>query len=282
MLQEMNYLRFYFLTLLSGVTTLFSNENVLFRKVKPLSISQSTWLITLIIDLKPYDVMLDKSLQQLQELSEVAWSRCNTFEGFVDEKYTHHLDTISEELIYLNKSRSQLLSVFQGYRTLHNRRKRSILPFAGDILSFLFGTASESDMSNINKHINLLGENQEKLRHVMEHSLTFINMTGQRTFENRVRINKLSDGLGELTQAFRMLSNEIDDTKNVEQFLNFYMQLRDVVESAKEILFEIAIYMEHLHLQMNMLSLGKLTPSTLAPIVGKYAYLCSVVHGYSN
>ena len=72
------------------------------------------------------------------------------------------------------------------------RNKRSLLPWGGDLLNSLFGTATESDLDGIRNQLTSLSANQNDLVHVVENSLTMVNKTNTVTAQNRQAINTMS------------------------------------------------------------------------------------------
>ena len=45
----------------------------------------------------------------------------------------------------------------------HNRKKRSLLPFVGDILGALFGTAISSDVREIRRYLGILANSDSQI-----------------------------------------------------------------------------------------------------------------------
>ena len=80
--------------------------------------------------------------------------------------------------------------------------KRTLVPLVGKGLSFLFGTATKSDVRVMRKGLEVLSTNQESLIHVIEDSLSIINITRIELTENRHAINNLSLIVGELDKKF--------------------------------------------------------------------------------
>ena len=62
-----------------------------------------------------------------------------------------------------------LTNYFQEYKMLNGtRHRRALLPFVGQISSFLFGTVSESDLATIRRNIVTLSVSQQVLSHVAQ------------------------------------------------------------------------------------------------------------------
>ena len=87
------------------------------------------------------------------------------------------------------KTMFELITQIVGKMPL--RQKRSLLPFVGDALSWLFGTASDSQIRKIQEGIGKLKNAQNGIVHVVDHSLTLINQTMTATIENRKAIDAI-------------------------------------------------------------------------------------------
>ena len=68
---------------------------------------------------------------------------------------------------------------------VNNKKKRSLLPWGGDLLKSLFGTATESDLDGLRKQLRRISGNQNELVHVVENSLTMINKTNTFSKQNK-------------------------------------------------------------------------------------------------
>ena len=55
------------------------------------------------------------------------------------------------------------------------RNKRAVLPFVGNILGALFGTATSSDVKQIKRYLNALADSDTQIRHVLQKTITVLN-----------------------------------------------------------------------------------------------------------
>ena len=65
--------------------------------------------------------------------------------------------------------------------------------------------------------------------------------------------------LGNITQA---LEREVFQ---VGQFVQLYLQLDSVIQAVRRTIWQAGSYPDHIQLQLNMLSLGHLSPSVITP-----------------
>jgi uncharacterized protein YpuA (DUF1002 family) len=103
------------------------------------------------------------------------------------------IDSIKDEVDNVGADYDRIQSLLENvkYLTTDNnvRRKRSLLPFVGSALSFLFGTVSEGDLNVIRNQVNTLSRNQQRISHVVQKSLTIVKQNSGLIAENRQSIN---------------------------------------------------------------------------------------------
>ena len=115
-----------------------------------------------------------------------------------------------------------------------SRSKRSLLPWGGDLLNALFGTATESDLDGLRKQISNLAVNQNDLVHVVENSLSMLNKTNTLASQNRHAMNNLVIDL-------RKLNNNLHKIRSLVltlQLLNVFS--RNVISGVNTITLSIA------------------------------------------
>jgi hypothetical protein len=87
-------------------------------------------------------------------------------------------------------------------RTQGHRMKRGILNFVGEISKILFGTLTQSDARNYNKHISELDREQKEFLHLANEQMTIIKTTITSVNSTLRRVNQnekvLDDGLSKL------------------------------------------------------------------------------------
>ena len=99
----------------------------------------------------------------------------------------------------------KLLQSYQPQTHIHH--KRSLLPFLGDALSWLTGTATTKDIHSIKTRINQLIATQAQ-QETLVHIISILNITRYATQVNRCGINTLMD-------AVRATSHDINNLYNL-------------------------------------------------------------------
>ena len=247
---------------------LVMKENIIYKKVQDISPTRSVWKVALLLDLEPYEVMINRSLNDLNNLTVTTWSKIQQYESYVGPKMKHHLRNLDNELKFLQTSMDRVIDIFQNQQKLGKttRNRRAVIPVVGTLWRYLFGYGNQDEISAIKRSIRTLGVNQGKLQHVVSESLSFINMTHHHVVENRERINRLNQGLNQLADTFRDTASRLTDKlEKVYNALSFYILLQSTLENAKEMMMELTFHMEHLQDQINLLSIGKISPITIKP-----------------
>ena len=85
--------------------------------------------------------------------------------------------------------------------------KRSLLPFLGNSLRWLTGTATKKDVNSIKTHVNQLTETQSAQQENLVHIIYILNVTRYAAQINRHSINVLMDRMDETSQDVNNLYN---------------------------------------------------------------------------
>ena len=85
--------------------------------------------------------------------------------------------------------------------------RRSLLPFLGDTLSLLTGTATTKDINAIKTRINHLITTQQNQLDTLVHVISILNVTRYATQVNRQDVNILMDTMEQTHQDFITLYN---------------------------------------------------------------------------
>ena len=106
----------------------------------------------------------------------------------IDVVYNSCKPTIISAINLLNTNPS-----FNGKSQSHPHHKRSLLPFLGDALRWLIGTATTKDVSSIKARINHLIVIQSLQQEMLVHIISILNVTQYAAQVHRHSINVLMD-----------------------------------------------------------------------------------------
>ena len=151
--------------------------------------------------------------------------------------------------------------MFEEHKSLMKRSKRAVLPIVGKVLSFLFGTLSSEDLDSIRRNVNVLAQNKQKITHVLQESLSILNVSRIEVAENRKSVNELLNAFAELHADF----SNVTIVFNERIFnLDRHVAMNSIIEGLSRLFTEARFYIEHLQMQLNKLTVGHLSPSVIS------------------
>lgn len=241
-------------------------ENVVFQKENVITTTRARWLVTFVQDLMPFRHFLARITADINSVANITDAIIFRFRGPKQDSFLNTMKNLRKEVDSLYKSLDGILQNFNGYRSLGSRSRRSVIPVIGRIMSFLFGTISESDLDDVRRGINDLSKNQQEIIHVLEEQITLLNVSRVQITENRNAIIDLVKCVNLFDMRIRKLATEIQkQLQHVEMFVNLYSQLDLILSDIKDTLQRATFYLENLRLELNMLTLDHLSPSTITP-----------------
>lgn len=240
------------------------SQNTIFKKTSEVIITRSKWLVTFVIDLNPYGVLLGK---MEDELAKLGMARNRVTQKYArDEKYLRLLDAIELETAVLGAQWKGMKDYLKGVELLQTRKKRAVLPIIGKALGVLFGTVTDDDIESIRKRLGGVEKDQKVLAQAAKESVSILNVTRLELTENRVSINRLINDLRELRQEiYNQSRTVVNEFQALSGFVQQYFQLISIVNKVRQSSQTLTILMEHVRAQLDMLSLGHLSPGIVTP-----------------
>ena len=151
--------------------------------------------------------------------------------------YLETFKSFNVEVSLLSDTYMSVFDNFEEYDALSmntTRHKRSILPILGELLHTLIGFLSEKDLENINKNINVLANNQERIIHHLDISLSVLNLTSKQFAENRRSIMDLVIVIQKLDSKIRNLRQSFEQKFiRLEQFIHTYLQFQMILDEIR-------------------------------------------------
>ena len=89
------------------------------------------------------------------------------------------------QIVALLNDQHTLVENYIELHAIHTKMTRSLIPIIGKGLSYLFGTATESDLSTITSSVSRLAKSQEEIAHVVDENTSAIRRTRVEMSENR-------------------------------------------------------------------------------------------------
>ena len=148
----------------------------------------------------------------------------------------------------------------------HIHRRRSLLPFLGDALSWLTGTASTKDIHSIKTRINQLIITQASQCNTLVHIVSILNITRYITQVNRHSINTLMDAVRTTSHDINNLYNLTTSLTTSFNFHQMILHIRSVFANLCDSLNYIRMVSTHTMEYINAATSGTLSPHVL-PVI---------------
>ena len=147
-------------------------NSVFFQKRKTFNIVQSTWFVSIILDLKPYVGFLNEVGNNCAYTQRLIASTQMKFRNTVqNSSFIKQFEFLGKEVRELEWGQENLNILLREYQILMTLSKRSILPFVGKLSTFLFGTVNEDQLRGLKAAINQLGRQQSNLVHIVQEQI---------------------------------------------------------------------------------------------------------------
>ena len=178
-------------------------HGVVHKNMGKVTLSRSYWTINFLIDYE--QVLGDNSpIHKAIDNIDLVLFELNAH-NFSDKEYFLQFKQQAQFLIEdINFNLDISNAVFH-----RNRKKRAILPFVGQILNKLFGTAKQSTINKMKNQMSILTKSNNDIIHVLNDRLTLINMTHKLVEKNSEYILQLSNAIQQLEKNVKSLASDI-------------------------------------------------------------------------
>ena len=204
-----------------------------------------SWMITAHVSLgtmkkqwKLFTRQMIRIHQLLPSLIQIPAAPTQLFSGLKAE--LSNLNNIYTSYHPLIQAATQLLQKefsFDGIPVSSKHMKRSLLPFLGDALSWLTGTATTKDVNAIITTINQLISTQQNQQETLVHIISNLYVTKYTTQINRQHINILMDITEKTHQNITTLYNTTHSLYNSISYHQIILCIRSVLANLQDSLY---------------------------------------------
>ena len=187
-------------------TTWDNRESVLFQLILKAYPTHHSWMITAYVSLgnmekqwKLFTKQMIRTCQLLPSLLQKPAVPTQLLSGLDEEFSNIHSIYISYQPVI--QAATQLLQrkpSFDGIPVSSKCMKRILLPFLGDTLSWITGTATTKDVNAIKPRINQLISTQQKQQETLVHLISILNVTRYATPINIQHIDIVMEQKGHI------------------------------------------------------------------------------------
>ena len=217
--------------------------------------SYSSWAISVTLNVAPYQNKL-KSLSMAQD----------GIQSLIEKLERQNLSlALKARTSDLREAHSQQIEVATGLRRSFNdllypndptfnmatvrtkRVKRAWFNGFGNMMSYLFGTATESEIQHLAKNIELLNQKDVVLAHRFNGTLTVLNATRIGMIQNRHALRSLQNATDSLTDAYK-------DMRAAIRNMSLKVNLLDCIVTLTEATMRVTQQLQFLFSELNTLS----------------------------
>ena len=259
------------ITFTTASTTKEIGESVLFQPVLKTYPMCHSWIITAHIPLghfehewKYFNRQLDKTHQLLLSLTHQPAAPSHLLSPLqlelstISDMYNSCKSTIISAINLLNTDPS-----FDVHTHSNTHCKRSLLPFLGDALRWLTGTATTKDVNSIKTCVNQLIETQWAQQETLVHIISILNVTRYVVQVNRHSINILMDKMDETSQDVNNLYNLTASLATSLSYHEIVLYIRLILANLQDSLSYIIKVSTHTMDYIDTATTGTLSPHIL-------------------
>ena len=228
-----------------------------------------SWIITAHVSLghfkchwKYFNRQLDKTCQLLLFLATCSTqhllSPVKVELTTINDMYNSCKPTIISAINLLNTDPS-----FDGHIHSNTHHGRSLLPFIGNTLRWLTGTATMKDVNSIKECVNQLIETQLIQQETLVHIISILNITRYAVQVNRHSINLLMDKVDETSQDVNNLYNLTTSLATSLSYHQLVLYIRSVLANLQDSLSYIKTVSTHTMDYIDAATTGTLSPHIL-------------------
>ena len=270
------------ITFIDATVTWKSLESVLFQPVlKAYPTCHSSWIITAHVSLGNLEKcwrMFIKQMEKTQQLLNSIQQKplAPTHVILILQAELTNLDSIYMSYRPLILAATQLLKKepsFDRVSASNRHTRRSLLPFLGDALSWLMGTATTMDVSSI-KSVNqmITAQNTQQVhqlitaqntQEMLVHIISVLNVTRYATWVNRQHINIMMDTLERTHQDVTTLCNFTSSLYNNLSYQQIMLHICSILANLQDSLYYMREVAMHTMEYKDAATTGILSPYVL-------------------
>ena len=241
-------------------------ESVIFQPILQAYPTQHSWIITAYVSLgnlechwKTFNRQFDRTQQLLQSLDQHPSAPTQLLSTLqlelsnIKDIYNSGETTITSAIKLLHSNQPQT----------HIHCKRSLLPFLGDALIWLTGTATTKDIHSIKTRINQLIATQASQQETLVHIVSILNITRYATTVNRCGINAFMDAVRTTSHDINNLYNLTTSLYTSINFNQLILHVRSVFANRCDSLNYIEMVSTHTMDYIKTATSGTLSPHVL-------------------
>ena len=181
-----------------------------------------------------------------------------------------HLTFLSRDLLDRQEALTNFLKSlgkfdFDQVGETKSRRARGLLDAGGQLLSYVFGTALDSDVRSNEEILQRLEDLSEEQRQQINLHKQILNTTAMHLDRVTTQINRVSTCLGAVQENIRQLNNHLRDNSRYSFTLANSMVMSSSLSYASTALADLTTQILNLKVGLNTFKSGYLSPEIVPP-----------------
>lgn len=173
-----------------SITHLKNNPGMIAEKITDVAITNTRWRVIQRIDLSRFITWS----AELRKETDIIFKLVTTLDK--TQKYKNILNLLKIERMESDAELEDIKKLTEGTASLtSNRASRSIIPFIGSTLKFLFGTMSESDSVEIQKLIDANTNKSLSLSELLAKQIEIVSQEFKIVYDDIKKLKKFNDVL---------------------------------------------------------------------------------------
>ena len=248
-----------------------SKESVLFQPVLKVYPTCHSWIITAHVSLgnlekkwRMFIRQMDKTQQLLKSLLQKPLAPTHLLSPL--EAELTNLESIHMSYKPLILAANQLLKrkpSFNGVSVSTRCTWRSLLPFLGDALSWLTGTAMTKDVNSIKQEVNQLISTQHSQQETLVHVISILNVIRYATQVNRQHINIVMNAAEKTHQDVTTLYNLTHSLYSSLSYQQIVLHICSILANLRDSLYYMREVALHTMDYIDAATTGILSPHVL-------------------
>ena len=257
------------------------DKGIITQELSDFSLSSHVWTLITDYDLNFTLTALENIMISItdfgKEVEGLDWTINNPNYTFIVSNLRRAVITEKKQLDLVHHKAQELKSLYLDlintvFITPRSRGKRSILPFGGGVLKFLFGVSTQADTKDLNDRISQFENNQRGVFHLMERQATLLKEVSEQVrtnFEATTALRDEAQQAGTFMKDLASTINELEDQLDSVHFVN-RLTLSIIAFQGHDALYESILnelYQEYnaVTLGLQILARGKLASHFLPP-----------------
>jgi hypothetical protein len=243
-----------------GKSTQTFYDSVVTKRVNSVFTIESKWLASFMISFESYQNYFDTLEHDIHSTKRLIKRYNEMFSSITLDDETKLLvssfNMYEQRFTQLQSNSAYLRNKLNGLQSIvphHTRSKRALFSFLGDLLSGLTGVATQSDLDLVNRRLKRMYEHNAELAHLVEESVSVMNVTQVKISEVIDSVNHLNNMSLEiqlrLRNVTRELKNELSNVRMVDfydQHMSFHVTLlQDHLETVKTQIVHLESMLSH-------------------------------------